>query len=119
MFYVTISGNFERVQWLNSKTDFVENKNLFQKLENCFLVESTKIKNVSFQYKTATPEANVKTNRMVSTKWTITKNRVLPVTTLYFLKLCFCLRTSYKRLMSCTTNPNAHIRTFCKHWSII
>ena len=84
MFYVTISGNFEHVQWFNFKTDFAENENLFQKLENCFLVESTKIKNASFPYKTDTPEANVKTNTRVSTKWTITKNGVLPVTTLFF-----------------------------------
>ena len=37
------------------------------------LVESTKIENASFLYKTAISEANVKTNRMVSTKWTYHK----------------------------------------------
>ena len=42
----------------------------FKKLEYSFLVESTKIENASFPYKTAISEANVKTNRMVSTKWT-------------------------------------------------
>ena len=45
-------------------------KTFFKKLENRFLVESTKIENASFPYKTAMPEGNVKTNRMGSTKWT-------------------------------------------------
>ena len=39
----------------------------FKKLEYCFLVESTRIENI-FPYKTAIPEANVKTNKMVTTK---------------------------------------------------
>ena len=37
------------------------------------LVETTKIENVSFSYKTAISEANVKTKSMVSTKWTYHK----------------------------------------------
>ena len=41
-----------------------------KKLEHLFLVESTKIENASFPYQTAISEANVKTNRMVSRKWT-------------------------------------------------
>ena len=49
----------------------------------------------------------------------ITKNGVLPVTTLFFWKICFSLRTSYKELICCTSNPNAHICTFCKRWSFI
>ena len=47
-----------------------------------------------------------------------TKNRDLPVTTLFFCKFCFSLRTSYKGLI-CTNDPNAHIPTFCKHWGFI
>ena len=30
-FYVTISGNFERFQYFNFETNFLENENLFQK----------------------------------------------------------------------------------------
>ena len=30
-FYMTISGNFERFQYFNFETDFLENENLFQK----------------------------------------------------------------------------------------
>ena len=35
------------------------------------------IEKVSFPYKTATLEANVKANRMVTTKWAYTENGVL------------------------------------------
>ena len=38
-----------------------------------FLIESAKIENASFPYKTAIPEANVELNRMVSTNWTYYK----------------------------------------------
>ena len=43
-------------------------KTFFKKLEDRFLVETTKIENTSFPFKTALPEANVKTNRMATTK---------------------------------------------------
>ena len=76
-----ITRNFERFEYFNFEIDFLEKENLFSKLEYRFLVKSTKIENTSFPYKTATLEANVKTNRILST---ITKNRVLPVTTLFF-----------------------------------
>ena len=72
-FYVTIRGNFERFQYFNFETDFLENENLFKNLEYRFLVESTKIENVPLSYKTVKSEANVETNRMVSTKWTYHK----------------------------------------------
>ena len=65
------SGNFEHFQYF--ETNFLENKNLFQKPGLPFLVESTNTENVSFPYETAISEANVKTNRMVITKWTYHK----------------------------------------------
>ena len=49
----------------------------------------------------------------------ITRNRVLPVTTLFLLKIWFSLRTSYKYLFWCTNDLNVHIHTFCKRWSFI
>ena len=55
-----IKGNFERFEYFGFKTDFPENESLFKKAG-------------SFPYKTAVSEANVKTNRMVSTKWTYHK----------------------------------------------
>ena len=39
-----------------------------KKREYCFLVETTKIENTSFPFKTDLSEANVKTNRMATTK---------------------------------------------------
>ena len=59
MFFVTVSENFKRFQYLNFEIDFLENKNFFQKTGVQFLVESTKIENASFPYKTAISEANV------------------------------------------------------------
>ena len=47
---------------------------IFKKLEYRFLVESTKIENASFQYKTAMSEVNVNINSIVSTKWTYFEN---------------------------------------------
>ena len=46
---------------------------VFKKLEHHFSVESTKIENASFPYKTAISETSVKTNRMVTIKWTYCK----------------------------------------------
>ena len=42
-------------------------KTFFKKLEYRSLVEHTKIEKASFPYKTAISEANVNTNRMVTT----------------------------------------------------
>ena len=84
-----------------------------------FLVKSTEIKSVTFPYKTALSEINVKTNRMCSTKWTYQLSGVLPITTLFLWKFCFSLKTSNKELIWCTNYSNAHIHTFRKRWSFI
>ena len=52
---------------------FWKTKIFFEKLEYRFLVETTKIENASFPHKTAIAEADVKANRMGSTKWTYHK----------------------------------------------
>ena len=52
---------------------FREKKTFFKKLEYRVLVETAKIENTSFPFKTALSEANVKTNRMATTKWTYHK----------------------------------------------
>ena len=51
-FYETITGNFERFQYFNFEINFLKNT-LFKKLEYHFLVESTKIDNITFPYKIA------------------------------------------------------------------
>ena len=48
-------------------------KTFFKKLEYCLLVETTKIENKSFPLKTGLSKANVKINRMATTKWTYHK----------------------------------------------
>ena len=70
---MTISESFKRFQYLNFETNFLENKNLFQKTGVTFLAETTKIENTSFPLQSALSEANVKTHRMVTTKWTYNK----------------------------------------------
>ena len=49
---------------------FWKTKIFFKKLEYCFSVESANIENPPSPHKTAISEANFKTNRKVSTKWT-------------------------------------------------
>ena len=66
---MTISENFKRFQYFNFETNFLE------KMEYRFIVETTKIENASFPFKTALSEANVKTNRMATAKWTYHKER--------------------------------------------
>ena len=57
---------------LTLKQTFWKTKAFFKKLEYRFLVEATKIEN-TFPFKTALSEANVKANRMATTKWTYHK----------------------------------------------
>ena len=101
------------------KQIFWKTKTFFKKLEYRFLVESTKIENASFPYKTAISEVSVKTSRMVCTKWTYHKEQSFTSSYFIILKFCFSLRTSYKELIRCTNDPNAHNRSFCRRWSFI
>ena len=59
-----------------------------RKPEHRFLVESTKIENAPFLYKTPY-EANVKTIRMVSTKWTCHKKRSFAINYFIVLEILF------------------------------
>ena len=97
VFYVKISENFENVF-----------RNFFsQKLENRFLVESTKTENASFPYKTAMSESNVMTNKVVSTNWTNHKERS---NYFIFLKIWF----QFKNLLikSCFDVPATQMSIF-------
>ena len=64
-------------------------------------------------------EANVKTNRIVSTKWIYHKKWSFASNYFIFLKFHFIIRTSYKDLIWCINYPNVHIDTFRKRWSFI
>ena len=78
---------------LTLKQIFWKTKTFFKKLEYRFLVETTKIENTSFPFKTALSEANAKTNRTATTKGPITKSGVLPVTTLFYWKIYSSFKT--------------------------
>ena len=86
---MTITENFKRFQYFNLETDFLENENLLKKLGHHFLVESTEIENASFPYKTVLSEADVKANKMVTTKWTYQKERSFASNYFIFLKILF------------------------------
>ena len=86
---MTITGTFEFFQYFNFETSFLKNENLFKKMENRFLVESDRIENATFSYKTALTEANVKTNRMGSTKWTYHQEQSFASNYLNFSKILF------------------------------
>ena len=91
-------------------------------MEYSFLVESIDLLHKSmdwFLYDNVLRHERVKTNRTWVKNGPITRNRVLPVTTLFLLKIWFSLRTSYKYLFWCTNDLNVHIHTFCKRWSFI
>ena len=64
-------------------------KPFYEKLEYRFLVEITKIENTSFSLKIALLEANVKTNRMATTKWTYHKEWSFASNYFIFLKNLF------------------------------
>ena len=101
---------------LTLKHIFWKTKSFFEKLDFCFLVESTKIEKTSSPSKTVAPEVNVKTNGMVSIKWTYHEERSFASNYFIFLNFFFRLRSSYKELVWCTNHPNLHICTFCKRW---
>ena len=73
---------------------FWKTKTFFKKLENRFLVETTQIKNTSFPFKAALSEANVKTNRMTTTKLTYHKEWSFGSNYFIFWKIYFSFRTS-------------------------
>ena len=74
---------------LTLKHIFWKTKTFFKELECQFIVESIKIENASFPYKTAISKANVQRNRMVLTKLTYHKERIFASNYFIFLKILF------------------------------
>ena len=75
--------NLNYFNTLNLKQVPSKTKTFFKKLKHHFLVESIKIENKTFPYKTVLPESNVKTTRMGSTKLSYYKERNLG--SIYFM----------------------------------
>ena len=101
------------------KRFFWKTKIFSKKLEDRFLVESTKIEKHHFHTKLPYQKPMLRQIEWWVQNGPITKNGILLVTTLFFWKFDFSLWTSYKVLLWCTNHPNAHIRTFCKRWNFI
>ena len=99
---------------LTLKQIFWKTKTFLKKLEYSFLFGSTEIENTSFPYKTAISEANVKTNKMVTTKSTYRKECNFSGNYFIFLKILFQFKNSYKEMICCTNNPKVYICTFHK-----
>ena len=102
---------------LTLKQIFWKTKNIFKRMEYRFLVESTKLKTHYFQ--TKLPYQKLRQIKCLVQHEPITKNGVLPVTTLFFWKFCLSLWTSHNETIWCTNDPNVYIRAFCKRWSFI
>ena len=83
---------------INFERNFLKKENLSfkKKIENSFTVETTTTESVTYPYKTALSEANVKANIMESTKWTYHKEHSFASIYSTFLKFCFSIRTCYK-----------------------
>ena len=104
---------------LTLKKIFWKTKIFFEKLEYGFLIESTKIENTSFPYKTAISEASVETNKMVATKWTYHKEWSFASNCFIFLEILFQFKNFFERVDLVYQQIKAHICTFCKRWSFI
>ena len=83
---------------LTLKQIFSKTKTCFKTLEYRFLVESTKIQNAPFPYKTAISEANVKANRMVTTKWAYHRERSFASNCFIFLEFFFQFKSLLQRV---------------------
>ena len=112
-FYVTISAIFERSQYLTLKQIFWKTKFFSQKLEYRFYLKVLWLKTHHFHTKLPCQKPIL---RQIE-KWVqigpIAKNGV---TTSFFWKFGFSLRTSYKELFWCMNDPNVHIHTFTNRW---
>ena len=76
---------------LTLKTIFWKTNTFLKRLEYHFLVESNKIENTSFPY----TEANIKTNKMVTTKLSYQKEQSFASNYFIFLKILF----QFKKLL--------------------
>ena len=98
---------------------FCKTKTFFKKLEHRFIVETLRLKTNHFYLKLLCQKPMLRQIEWRIQNWPITKSGVLPVTALFFWKIFFSFRTSWKELIWRTNDPNVHIRNFCKCRSLI
>ena len=87
MFYRRITENFEHFHYFNFDTSFLENENLILKTEAPLFSWKYHNDKRHISIKTALSKANVKTNRMGSTKWTCHSERGFATNYIIFLKI--------------------------------
>ena len=107
MFFMWVTRNIERFQYFNFETNFLKNEKLFQNTGVQFFSwkykdRKSNISNISKSDRQQ--NCPVRSHVLRQIEWgvqngPITKNRVLPVTALFFWKFCFNLRTSYEELI--------------------
>ena len=101
------------------KVFFWGTKTFLKKLKYRFLIEATKIESTSFPFKTALSEASVKTNRMVTIKWTHSKEWSFASNYFIFLENFFQLKNFFKRVNLMYQRPKCPYSFFRKCWSLI
>ena len=83
---------------LNFDITSEKRKHILKNWSTVFLVESTKIDSITIPYKTALSEANIKTNRMGTTKLTYYKEQSFAFNNFPFLKILFQFRNLVYRV---------------------
>ena len=94
-------------------------KPLSKKWSTVFWLKALRLKTHHFHTKLPYQKAMLRQIEWWVQNGPIIKNGVAPVTTAFSWKFCFSLRTSYKELIWCTNDTNAHIPSFCKRRSFI
>ena len=96
------------------KQVFWETRTLFKNVECHFLVESTKIENATFPYKTGLSDTNVKWNGMGSTRWTYHKEWSFAINYFIFSKILFQFKNLVQRVDLKYQPPKCSYSSFSK-----
>ena len=93
-FYVTIWESFKHFQYFNFETNFLENENRFRETGVPFFGWNHYDWKHHFHSKLLCQKPMLRQIEWRLQNGPITKSGVLPVTTLFFWKICFSFRTS-------------------------
>ena len=103
---MVVSRNFECFQYFNF-TNFLEDKNLFQKtVKPFFFFKVLRLKTHHFHKKLSCQKPMLGQIEWWIQNGPTAKRGVLPVITIFFWNFFFSLRTSDKELISCTNYTN-------------
>ena len=99
---------------LNFDITSEKRKHFLKNWSTVFLVESTKIDSITIPYKTALSEANIKTNRMGTTKLTYHKEQSFACNNFPFSKILFQFRNLEYRVDLTHQTPKCPYSYFLK-----